>query len=168
MNKNQSPIYKDYQQENWYLAMTEEEKTLAKTTMALLAEFDPQQSTIRLDDYSFAIFPISKAYEGFLKSFLLKENLIDYETYISKKWRLGRAMNPDISQSQQDELWFYDDLVRRKGEAVARQTWNTWLVGRNHIFHFFPEAGHDLFLTYDQAVEKVTLIIDTISSLVED
>ena len=168
METDQDSIYQNYQNQSWFLALTDEEKTLAQTTMNLLKEFDPQRSTVKLDDYSFIIFPLSKAYEGFLKSFLLKEELIDYETYISKRWRIGRALNPDISQSQQDELWFYDDLVQRKGGEVARQAWNTWLVGRNHIFHFFPESGHDLFLDYDQALGKVALIIDTISNLVAE
>lgn len=109
-------------------------------------------------DYSYIVFPMSKAYEGFLKRFLLDLKLISKETYLSKRFRIGRALNPDVRTSQRDEFWLYKDVEDLCGPILARELWDTWLTCRNRVFHFFPDretglsleqAGHYLRILFE-------------------
>ncbi len=100
-------------------------------------------------DYSFVVFPMAKAYEGFLKSFLLDLKLINRQTYESRKFRIGRVLNPDVRQDHQDDQWLFDDLARRLGPEIARDLWECWLTCRNRLFHYFPKNTDRL--THEQA-----------------
>ncbi|MBU0978420.1 MAG: hypothetical protein ABIJ03_03650 [Patescibacteria group bacterium] len=106
-----------------------------------------------LSDYTFLVFSMSKAYEGFLKQFLRDQNLITEQTYQSRRFRIGRALNPDIPLSQRDQYWLYDDVAKLCGDELARGLWSAWLNCRNRLFHFFP--GHDQSLTLAQANERL-------------
>lgn len=98
------------------------------------------------DDYAFVVFPMAKAYEGFLKQYFYDSKLITEEVFKSKKFRIGRALNPDVHFNQRDEDWLYDNVERTCGKAVAQQLWQTWLTCRNRIFHFFPEETQPVTL----------------------
>jgi hypothetical protein len=113
-----------------------------------------------LSDYSFIVFPAAKAYEGFLKDYLLKTGLLSQETYQSRRFRIGRALNPDVPQNQRDEFWLYDDLAHSCGKDVARQLWDTWLECRNHVFHFFP--GEKSTLSLEKAGQHLAQIENSI------
>lgn len=104
-----------------------------------------------LADYSFIVFPISKAYEGFLKKYLLSIGVMSQAQYESKHFRIGRALNPDISNDYKDEQWLYDDVAERCGEDVAREIWQTWLECRNQVFHYFPSKKGTLTLAETRA-----------------
>jgi len=106
-----------------------------------------------LVDYTFIVFPMSKAYEGFLKQFLRDQKLITKQTYQSRRFRIGRALNPDIPPSQRNQYWLYDDVAKLCGEELAKDLWDTWLSCRNRLFHFFP--GQDQNLTLTQAKEHL-------------
>lgn len=114
------------------------------TSLELLDREKKLQSNF--SDYSFVLFPLGKAYEGFLKKFLYDLGLITEHVYYGKRFRIGRALNPDISQSQRDEWWLYDDVSRFCGEDLARKLWNAWVLGRNHIFHYFPTEQNEFTL----------------------
>lgn len=109
-------------------------------------------------DYGFLLFPAAKAYEGFLKLFLLQLRLITQDQYASQRFRIGRSLNPDLVPSQRDEWWLYDDVAKTCGQAVARQLWQTWLEGRNHVFHFFPGSVKNLTLA------EATKVLEMIES----
>lgn len=109
-------------------------------------------------DYSFIVFPMAKAYEGFLKQYLLDLDLITNDTFQSKRFRIGRAMNPDVRPSQRDDLWLYDDLAEACGPQLARELWNTWLTCRNRVFHYFPDRESGLSL--DQAGQYLRMQFD--------
>lgn len=98
-------------------------------------------------DYSFVVFPLAKVYEGFLKQFLFQLGLISTETVASTRFRIGRALNPDVHKIQQDEYWLYRDLEQICGPGVARELWETWLGCRNRVFHYYPEQPRLLTLT---------------------
>lgn len=115
-----------------------------------------------LYDYSFVIFPVAKAYEGFLKQYLYDLQLIDERTFEGKKFRIGRAMNPDIRESQQDEFWLYDDLELFCGRQTAHVLWQTWLQCRNRVVHFFPKDEHRISLP--QAKERIEMVVETIDT----
>jgi hypothetical protein len=109
-------------------------------------------------DYAFILFPIGKAYEGFLKGFLLRFGLITEKVYLGRKFRIGRALNPDISPNQRDQWWLYDDVSRQCGDELARKIWNAWILGRNHVFHFFPEEKNTY--TLQQVETKINLLLE--------
>ncbi len=113
-----------------------------------------------LYDYSFVVFPIAKAYEGFLKQYLYDLQLIDERTFVGRRFRIGRAMNPDIRESQQDEFWLYDDLELLCGKQTAHVLWQTWLQCRNRVVHFFPKEEHKI--TLSAAHERIEMVIETI------
>ncbi len=116
------------------------------------------------DDYTFVVFPMAKAYEGFLKHFLLKTQLISNETFNDRKFRIGRALNPDVSPRHRDEYWLYDKVEQNCSADLARELWETWLSCRNRIFHYFPKDRQVLTLT--QAGEYLKRMQDTMHEAV--
>lgn len=116
-------------------------------------------------DYSFVVFPAAKAYEGFLKRYLYESGLIERKVYLSRRFRIGRALNPDIARAHRDKHWHYDDLTRLCGETTARQMWQAWLECRNHLFHFFPdEAHHASEITCDEARARLDQLAQAVQA----
>ncbi len=146
----------------WYLYLSKWQRDLIDVSLDLSQR---RQELLGLKDYSFIVFPMAKAYEGFLKKILLDLNLISQATYQGRRFRIGRALNPDIRTHQKDEQWLYDDIAQRFGEEIARQMWNTWLECRNRVFHFFPD--HEQYLTLSEAEAHLQMMIDTMSAMVE-
>lgn len=145
------------QQTIWYNYLDTHQKELIDVSFALLQKKD---LLVGLKDFSFLVFPMSKAYEGFLKKVFYDLQLINKDTYQGRRFRIGRAFNPDIREYQRDEDWLYDDVERKFGKDVARQLWNTWLECRNRVFHFFITEKQTLSLA--EAVAKIEMITDSI------
>jgi hypothetical protein len=136
---------------------------IRSTNWFSLLEPDQQRSVLLsletdFSDYSFVLFPISKTYEGFLKKFLFTMGLITQEVYEGRNFRIGRALNPDISRSQRDQWWLYDNVEAACGPDLARKLWQAWLQCRNHVFHYFPGSPNELSL--QQVEQKFYLLID--------
>lgn len=111
-------------------------------------------------DYSFVVFPMSKAYEGFLKTYFLQNGFISESMYQSKRFRIGRVLNPDLRQASRDEEWLFDDVEQLCGPLVARELWDTWLSCRNRVFHYFPDHPNKLNLEQaGQALEQVFTVM---------
>lgn len=121
-------------------------------------------SATQLFDYSFIVFPIAKAYEGFLKQYLFDLELIDKKTYEGKKFRIGRALNPDVHMGQRDLYWLFDDLSQLCGEQVAHDLWLTWLECRNRVFHYYPNSENALSLA--AAKEKIDMVVASLDAAV--
>jgi len=106
-------------------------------------------------DYSFLIFPFAKAYEGYLKKLFLDIKFISHLDYISDHLRLGKLMSPNLTIKLGDRS-LYKMVEKRAGKELADQIWETWKVGRNQIFHYFP---HNLkavgFQEAETIVEKI-------------
>ena len=143
----------DYSTSSWFKYLSPRQRDLVRVSYQLLEKQDKDQP---LADYGFLVFSMSKAYEGFLKKYLLDFNLINYKTYQSRRFRIGRSLNPDVNLKQRDEWWLYDDLVKICNEGVARELWQTWLECRNRVFHFFPEQKGQLSL--EEATAKLLKI----------
>ena len=97
-----------------------------------------------LVDYSFVVFPMAKAYEGFVKKYLFDIGLLDEKTYLGKQFRIGRSLNPGLPEKYRDEWWLFDDMVERCREGMGKKAknlpmkmWKAWKEGRNRIFHYF-------------------------------
>lgn len=93
-------------------------------------------------DHSFIVFPIAKAYEGFLKHYFFSVHVITKERYASRDFRIGRALNPDLPERFRTDEWIFDDVARLCSRQMAQEMWDIWLSGRNHIFHYFPDDRH--------------------------
>ena len=112
-----------------------------------------------ISDYSFAVSPISKAYEGYLKDFFLKLHIINDYDYQSDRFRVGKTLNPSLRYKRFSifqKLADYDD----KGEELAEQLWDAWKYGRNEIFHYFP---NDVKTIDRQAAEdRIYMVLNAI------
>ncbi|MDO5561200.1 MAG: hypothetical protein Q4G02_00250 [bacterium] len=139
----------DYSQEKWYTGLSLNLQPLMDTTMKLLEREKNRPG--EFEDYQFIVFPLAKAFEAFLKDWLYQQNLIEERVYRSKKFSMGRSLNPDVRLEQRDEFWFYDDLLQTCGEHTARFVWETWLE-RNRLFHLYPGEEYKLSLNEAEAL----------------
>lgn len=112
-------------------------------------------------DYSFLVFPFAKAYEGFLKQLFLDIGFISRLDYISDHLRLGKLMSPNLTLRLGNRS-LYTKMKETSGQEVADLVWNTWKVGRNQVFHYFP---HNLkSLTFEEAESIVNRMIETMET----
>ncbi|MBI1863294.1 hypothetical protein HYS00_04220 [Candidatus Microgenomates bacterium] len=109
-------------------------------------------------DYSFLVFPYAKAYEGFLKQLFQDIGYISHLDYISDHLRLGKLMSPNLIDRLGDRS-LYLRIEKSSGRDLAEKIWNTWKVGRNQVFHYFP---HNLkALSFEEAEKLVNTIVQT-------
>ena len=137
----------DITHQAWFSYLSADQQNLVKTAWLLVESGDQEQVT----DYSYVVFPMAKAYEGFLKKYFFELGLITQSVYESRRFRVGRAFNPDVSSNQRDELWLFDDVARMCGLALAREMWDAWLECRNQVFHYFPLQNKTLSLAQAEA-----------------
>jgi hypothetical protein len=90
-----------------------------------------------INDYSFLVSPMAKAYEGYLKDFFLKIGIIDQYNYESDRFRVGKTLNPSLRYKRYSIFQKLADL-HPEGEPLAETLWDAWKYGRNEIFHYFP------------------------------
>jgi len=150
-------MHEDFSSEPWFSILDLDLQRMVVQSYRLLEQHE--LAVEQYEDYSFIVFLMSKAYEGFLKYFLLKTGLINEATFNDRKFRIGRALNPDVSSRQKNEYWLYDDVEHYCSEEVARQLWDTWLECRNRVFHYFP--GQRQTLTLIEAKEYLMRIRTT-------
>ncbi len=139
----------------WFIELSQWQKELIQTSLELYEREERLNSAF--SDYSFVVFPIGKAYEGFLKQYFLDLGLIDAITYADKRFRIGKALNPDLNPRKQDDHWLYDDIKRICGPELANGLWKTWLECRNQVFHYFPH--NERRLTLSEAVARISLTL---------
>ena len=149
--------YNQLMSEKWYVSLNENLRPWALESLQLLHL--AQHSGETFVNYDFVVYPLAKAYEGFLKDFLWKLKLIDERTYNSKKFSIGRALNPDVRLEQRDEGWLFDDLVRECGDHVAYAIWDAWLM-RNRLIHLYP--GEIQTTTLPEAESKIKQLVRVI------
>lgn len=109
-----------------------------------------------ISDYSFLVSPIAKSYEGFLKDFFLKINLISEIEYESDRFRVGKTLNPSLRYKR---FSVFQKLANyhERGEELAEILWDAWKFGRNEIFHYFPSNYKSL--TKSEAEERIDLLL---------
>ena len=150
-----------YYSQDWYVTLSSWQKELVRTSLELYAREERLKSNFA--DYSFLVFPMAKGYEGFLKDFFYKVGLIDSSTFTDKRFRIGKAINPDINPTHRDNEWLYNDIARMCGPELARGMWETWLECRNQIFHYFPDNEKKISLV--EAEQKISMIADMMDGM---
>jgi len=112
-------------------------------------------------DYSFLVFPFAKAFEGFIKQFLLDISFISYQQYNSDHIRIGRLLCPELASPMHGES-IYSKLVNLFSKDFADMIWTTWKFCRNQVFHYYPHNSKSLDL--NGAKERIHMILTTMSS----
>lgn len=120
-----------------------------------------KHSSYAFKDYSFIIFPYAKAYEGYLKTLFKDVGLISHLSYISDHLRLGKLLSPFMA-SRLGEKSLYMKIVNKSGKELANQIWNTWKIGRNQVFHYFPHNFKAV--TFDEAQQIIKSIIQAMEA----
>ena|SRR3990167_10169337 len=119
----------------------------------------------KFHDYAFIVFPAAKAYEGFLKLIFLDLGFISEKSYYGKRFRVGKALNPQL-ESRFRKFGVYDKLVNFcQGKELPNAMWNTWIKGRNQLFHWFPNEKNAI--TYEEAKAIIKEIVDTMDKTFE-
>lgn len=118
-----------------------------------------QENRAGVSDYSYLVFPFSKAYEGFLKRFFLDLDLIREDEYYGDTIRIGRILNPLFIKKK---FSVYKRLRGMPGtEDVAEKLWDIWKRGRNLVFHYFPHNFRKL--SYEEALEIISELIEAMN-----
>jgi hypothetical protein len=144
--------------------MAEAKKYLSPSQDALINDVQIVLSKLigdHINDYSFLVSPISKAYEGYLKDFFLKTQIIDQNNYESDRFRVGKTLNPSLRYKR---FSIYQKLanLNEEGEELAEKLWTAWKYGRNEIFHYFPNKIK--YLSRDEAEDRIKMLLEAIIS----
>lgn len=155
----------DYRESNWWKYLDEPMRDLVQQSFDLLERFKSQDLMSNYHDYSFAVFPMAKAYEGFLKKVFLDMGLITRAQYEGDRFRIGKALNPFLPVRYRSG-WVYGRLVAAcRGEELPDKLWGVWKRARNRIFHYFP--NHQEFLELEEAGQLVEEIAEAMTAAVE-
>ncbi len=123
-----------------------------------------KNNTYHFKDYSFLIFPYAKSYEGFLKKIFYDIRFIAHADYISNRLRIGKVMSPNLVNRLRNKS-MYKKIKDSAGEELARKIWLTWKVGRNQIFHYFPD--NEKAVTLKEAEDIINTIVQTMEETFE-
>lgn len=149
-------------QKPWFAKLPITQKELLSQSFYLLDDVHFFQKTFF--DYSFLVMPAAKAYEGYLKDKFLKLNLISKKRWEGHRFRIGKALNPELAKQDPDGFErLYDDLERIYGNQTAQCSWQTWKLCRNRVFHYFNKEKQAISLT--EAKQRLQMIIDSIDQL---
>jgi hypothetical protein len=155
--------------EAWYEYLTEAMQDLVGEAFYLLEKHEME--AFGFHDYSFVVFPAAKAYEGFVKKYIVDLGILPLAKVNSRLFRVGKSLNPALPPKFRNKTWIYDDLksfcqeLDDKGENTAELMWEAWQQGRNKLFHFFP--GHEEFISLTVARHKLELIVEAMKMAVE-
>jgi len=134
---------------------------LLRTSLLLINEVGDWNQ--HFHDYSFVVFPASKAYEGFLKKLFLDLGFIDEEAYHGRRFRIGKALNPSLDRRRYKGESVYDKIVDYcGGKALADTLWDTWKNCRNILFHWLPDEKK--VVSFEEAGEKVEQVLNAIEA----
>jgi len=115
-----------------------------------------KENNYEFKDYSFLIFPFAKAYEGYLKQLFRDVRFLSRLDYISNHLRLGKLMSPNLADRLGDRS-LYVQIREHATKELADLIWDTWKIGRNQVFHYFP---HNIKgVSFDEAEVIISQII---------
>lgn len=148
----------DLSRKNWWDYIHTDLQELLKESLLLIDKVSYWET--KFHDYSFVVFPASKAYEGFLKKLFLDMGFISEETYFAKRFRVGKALNPALLGRLKESSVHTKITNFCGGTKLADALWDTWKECRNILFHWFPEETNAI--SFAEAKVKVEKIINSI------
>ena len=138
--------------------LSPEQRNLIEEGNYLKNDIIKDGTTYQFKDYSFLVFPYAKAYEGFLKQLFKDAKFISHLDYISDHLRLGKLMSPHLIGRLGDRS-LYKKIQDATSVELADRIWQTWKMGRNQIFHYFP---HNLkAVSFEEAEKIISEVIAT-------
>lgn len=138
--------------------LSQNQKDLIQEGQYMMRDVLGDHALYKFKDYSFIVFPFAKAYEGFLKQLFKDINFISHLDYISDHLRLGKLLSPNLI-GRLGERSLYKKIAESSSKEFAEKIWQTWKIGRNQVFHYYP---HNLkALSFDEAETIVNQIIQT-------
>lgn len=155
----------------WWNYVTEDLQELFKQSMLLIEIIDKRAISIPINepefhDYSFIVFPAAKAYEGYLKKLLFDMGFISDKAFYGKRFRIGKALNPFL-ESRYRKMSVYDKLADYcQGNELPDAMWDTWVQGRNQLFHWFPNERNAI--EFEEAKNLVFQILSTMDKAFEE
>ena len=136
-------------------------KGLLEDGEALLDDVKTHEKNI--SDYSYLVFPFSKAYEGFLKKLFLDLKLIDKGQFFGDEIRIGKVLNPSFKHERES---VYARIPRRiPGRDLSEHLWTVLKNARNLVFHYYPHNFRKLSLR--EAENLVNDIVEVMHEAVE-
>ncbi len=143
----------------WYNYLEEDLGELISESFVLLNQVSKWQNGYH--DYSFVVFPAAKAYEGYLKKLFLDLGFISEGDYYGRRFRIGKALNPQLEPRFRPLESVYDKLRNHLGNNyLGDLLWNTWRNCRNLVFHWFPDEKSAI--NFEEAKKRVALVIKAI------
>ena len=156
------------ERKNWWSWVHEDIRELMTQSILLIDIFEARfkkssKGKTVFHDYSFIVFPAAKAYEGFLKTLFKDLGFIGEDDFYGKRFRIGKALNPSLEAGIRENESVYDKLVNYcHGPKLPDSLWDTWKVGRNTLFHWFPNETNAVdFYTAKKIVDKIVASIDS-------
>ena len=119
-------------------------------------------------DFSYLVFPISKAYEGFLKKLFLDTGVINEHDFYGDDVRIGRILSPNFRKANPklfNKICLKDSVAEDSaGKDLADRLWGAWHVGRNRVFHYFPHNFRRL--NYAEALAIIQQVVSQMDEAV--
>lgn len=156
-------MYQPSEKSPLYKVITDEQRELLDQGFHLIAHVD-EDRTYKFSDYSFVVFPFAKAYEGFLKYMFLRAGFISKGEYMSKYFRVGKSMSPNLIDKLRGKS-VYKQICNLVGCDLSEKIWRTWKEGRNEVFHFFPDNLRSL--TLQEAEDVIERLLQTMEDVAE-
>lgn len=160
----------DWELWQFYGYMEQGQKDLVRVAEALLRrEIEEEKKTFY--DYSFVVFPMAKAYEGFIKKYVYELGLITKGDYVGEHFRIGKSLNPDLPEKYRRDDWVVGSLNELCGEVKEGQwagrrltevMWEQWRESRNMLFHYFPDRVH--FVDLNGAQERLRCLAEVMEA----
>ncbi|MBI4153383.1 hypothetical protein HY503_00060 [Candidatus Woesebacteria bacterium] len=145
----------------WWQYIDEDLRELISESELLINRVEGWEE--KFHDYAFVVFPAAKAYEGFLKKLFIDLGFITEGDYFGKRFRIGKALNPNLEKELREKESVYDKIVQFcQGPELADKLWQTWKEGRNRSFHWFPKEKNAL--NFEEARGRVSMIIDAMDA----
>ena len=144
--------------EPWWHFLDPVQRELLKQSYYLFAW--AQENKDKFHDYSFIVMPAAKAFEGYLKKFLYTIKLLPEKDYREDRFRLGKALNPELEHRFPREC-LYNEIGRACAPELAEDLWQAWKRGRNRLFHYFPNEQQVFSLK--ECKSRLDMLITTIS-----
>ncbi len=144
---------------SWWKYIHEDLRELLRESLILIEKVGKWEE--KFHDYAFIVFPAAKSYEGFLKTLFHDLGMISDEEFYGKRFRVGKALNPELEPRLREKEGVYDKLAAFCGGKELPDTlWQVWKEGRNLLFHWFPNERNAI--GYEEAKLRVERILDTI------